>query len=444
MADTADAAGFTCQAITVTGATAELGPTLPSEYVFFFLRSRHRAPQDLEETQLRDIPIQLGRLAVLREKPLVSLLNLVAPADDEVCAQELTRYVQAIGGTGTIVSSSVGGEWAATAARLAALSRITRVQVIMAVGWGSTEEMPSFSDDDPDAVVTALVTMLSVGVEAPGAGGERLRAGAIGTLVLRNSLADSRLLSTLAATHVRTGAPLMCELPASGTASTEAAQAVAAAALSTLHALKAAGVNLRRVLVSHSQHLLLAPGGLQALLREGVRCCFTGMGMSWCVAGARAADEPWLLPQTDEAVAAAVVELCRDGFASQLLLSPCIESRLQMCAYGGGGYAHLHRSFLPRARRLGLSPDDEARLTAGNAAELFCFWTQPPPPQRVVKQWTCDACHRAFVEAVNEAETLPEDQPYYEKFSFRYCTTACLSSHREAGFVQPFSCPPPR
>jgi len=435
-------AALVCRAITVTGATAELGPTLSSENVHFSLHSRHRAPQDLEETRLRDLPIQLGSLALLREKPLVSLLNLTSPGD-EVCVQEILRYVEAIGCTGTIVSSSVGGDWVAEAVRLAALSRKTRAKVIMAVGWGSSEEMPASSEEDSDAAVAALLAMLSEGVEVPAACGERVRAGAIGTLVLRGHLSDTRLLSTLAAAHVRSGAPLLCDLPASGTASAEDAEGVATAALSSLLALKAAGVNLNRVLVSHSQHLLLAPDGLRALLREGARCCFTGLGMSWSVAGARPGDKPWLLPPTDETVAAAVVGLCRDGFASRLLLSPCIESRLQMCAYGGCGYAHLHRSFLPRARRLGLSPDDEARLSSGNAAELFCFWTPPPPPERVVKQWACDACHRTFVEAVNEAEALPEDQPYYEKYSFRYCTTTCLSSHRKAGFVQPFSVPPP-
>jgi phosphotriesterase-related protein len=397
----------------------------------------------LAETQLRDTPIELGSLAALREKPLVSLLNLESPADDEVCAEEVVRYAQAIGCTCTIVSSVVGGETAAAAARLASLSRRARVQIIMAVGWDSLEEMPMSSDDDPDAAVTGLLGMLSEGISVPAAGGARFRAGAIGTLLLQGNLADSRLLSTLAAAHVRSGAPLLCELPAQGAASAEAAQDVASAALSSLHTLKAAGVTLSRVLISHSQHLLLAPDGLRALLREGARCCFTGLGMSWCVAGARPTNDPWLLPLNDETVAAAVVDLCRDGFASQLLLSPCIESRLQMCAYGGGGYAHLHRSFLPRARLLGLSSEDEARLTERNAAELFCFWTPPPPPERLVKHWTCDACHRTFVEAVNETEALPGDQPYYEKFTFRYCTTACLSAHRKAAFVQPFSVPQP-
>ena len=55
----------------------------------------------------------------------------------------------------------------------------------------------------------------------------------------------------------------------------------------------------------------------------------------------------------------------------------------------------------------------------------------------------CDGCQRWFEEAVNPAEELPTDQNYYEKFDHRYCTMACLSAHRKAGFKSGFTCPPP-
>ena len=44
---------------------------------------------------------------------------------------------------------------------------------------------------------------------------------------------------------------------------------------------------------------------------------------------------------------------------------------------------------------------------------------------------------------MNEKDALPTDRVYYEKFTFRYCSTACLTAHRKAAFVQPFSWPPP-
>jgi len=432
------------QAVTVTGTcnATELGPTLPFEHIYFSLRARHRSPADLEEAQLRDTDITLANLAAVREKSLVCLGNLESPKDEAACAAEIGRFTAAIAERGgTVVSATVTGSGGPRAAELAALSRRTGVRVIMAVGWDSADELPAPSEEEPDASVEGLVLALADGIST--AGGERVRAGALGCLVLRNAPEDARLLAALAGAHVRSGAPLLCELPATGVASAEAAASAASAALASLASLKALGVHLPRVLVSHAQNLLLCPDGLRALLREGARLCFTGLGMGWCAAGARPADAPWLLPPSDETVAAALVGLCREGFAPQLLVSPGVESRLQLAAYGGGGYAQLHRSVLPRARRLGLAPEDEARLTAANAAELFCFWAPPPPPERLVKQWSCDACHRGFVEPINEAEALPEDQPYYEKFAFRYCTTKCLSAHRKAEFVQPFAVPPP-
>ena len=130
-------------------------------------------------------------------------------------------------------------------------------------------------------------------------------------------------------------------------------------------------------------------------------------------------------------------------YADRLLLSLGVSSRLQLASCGGGGFGFLQRAFLPRARRHGLSAADEERITTSNAAAILCYWTPPPPPERTVRHWSCDACHRGYVEAVNEAEALPEDRVYFEKFSYRYCSTACLGAHRRAEFVQPFSAPPP-
>lgn len=429
------------QALTVRGGCSWLGLTLPFEAALFSFRARQRTPGDLAQAELRDAPIALSRLASVREQPLICLENLSWPDDEGLGDTELVRAVELADGPLTLVSR-VPVEWEKRAGELEALSRRTSVALIMAVGWESSDELRSMSEEQLDSMVERLVAAVSEGFGSTPAG-ERIRAGAFGTLMLRNSPDDSRLLSVLAAAHVRTGAPILCELPACGLACPEAAHASADAASATLDSLRSAGVNMERVLVAHAQHLLRAPDKLHALLHKGIRCAFTGLGMGWCVAGARPTDDPWLIPPDDEVVAQALVGLCRDGFTSQLLLSPCIESRLQMCAFGGAGYTHMQSSFLPRARRLGLTQEDEAFVTRENAARLFAFWVPPPPPERAVKVWECDTCHRRFVEAVNEAEALPEDRPYYEKFSFRYCSTNCLAAHRKASFVQPFSAPPP-
>jgi len=273
------------------------------------------------------------------------------------------------------------------------------------------------------------------------AGGKKVRSG---LLVLGDALTESMpvaqrelMLRALAMAHVRTTAPLLCPLPVG------VAPARVQEALSLLTSLS---VPPSSVLIGHAQHLLsdhmdLEP--LRILLRQGVCLVFDGLGNTWSHVNAGPQDDEWSSPPSDKAVARAVVALVTDGFAVQLLLSHCVSSQLQLLEMGGGGFCHISRSFLPRLRHHGLTPEHEQQLTRTNAARLF-RWSRPAgPAARLMKQWSCSACHRVFEEAVNPADVLPTDREYYEKFSFRYCATSCLSAHRKANFVQPFSVPPP-
>ena len=40
----------------------------------------------------------------------------------------------------------------------------------------------------------------------------------------------------------------------------------------------------------------------------------------------------------------------------------------------------------------------------------------------------------AYEAPINDADALPTDQPFYHKFDFVYCSMACLSAHRKAGY----------
>ena len=66
-----------------------------------------------------------------------------------------------------------------------------------------------------------------------------------------------------AATSAATGGP--------SASRPDAAEASGAAAVASLDALSAAGVDMRRVIVAHAQSLLGAPAALRALLATGAR-----------------------------------------------------------------------------------------------------------------------------------------------------------------------------
>jgi len=65
---------------------------------------------------------------------------------------------------------------------------------------------------------------------------------------------------------------------------------------------------------------------------------------------------------SDEDNANAIAGLFTDGYGPQILLSQDVFIKMMLCAYGGNGYAHIHRHFLSRLLRHGLTESDLAML----------------------------------------------------------------------------------
>ncbi len=69
---------------------------------------------------------------------------------------------------------------------------------------------------------------------------------------------------------------------------------------------------------------------------------------------------------SDEDNATAIANLVSLGYGEQILLSQDVFIKMMLCAYGGNGYAHVQRHFLPRLLRHGLSQADLAMLVIDN------------------------------------------------------------------------------
>lgn len=68
----------------------------------------------------------------------------------------------------------------------------------------------------------------------------------------------------------------------------------------------------------------------------------------------------------DEDNADAIARLFKAGYGSQVLLSQDVFIKMMLCAYGGNGYAHVQRHFLPRLLRHGLTETDISMLMIDN------------------------------------------------------------------------------
>jgi phosphotriesterase-related protein len=244
-------------------------------------------------------------------------------------------------------------------------------------------------------------------------------------------------VQALAQAQRRTGAPLLVPLP--GGAGSDAVAA--------LQVLVECGAESGAIVCLHAQNMLGGRAAASAALREllglGACLCFDGLGDSWCVAGPGPAIGPDAVPAPEHEVAAEIASLAAAGYGARLMLSNGLSSRLQLQACGGAGLRHVERCFAPRLLRLGMD-EPAVRATLRNGERLLRWSLPAAAAPRRTKPWECSACHRVFEEAANEAEALPTDRVYYEKFAFRYCGTPCLAAHREAKYQTPFACAPPK
>ena len=328
------------RAVSVLGALdrASLGVVMPREMLLFDNSALQVAPSTLGLAKLRDAELSLHNLADLRANQLAVTANLRSPALP-ILETELARLAAA-GSPCTVVSIAAGGR---DPAGLVALARSTGVHVVMGVGLSHKaaaaavaaaaaataanghEELPSASELLADQMVFELTT----GVAVPGEGG--VCAGVIGEIAAQHaecSETHATLLQAAAIAQMRTGAPIWCALappvaneaaplPASVTeaaaATLAAAEAAAAEAAAAVRLMCAHGADVRRVVLSHAQHLLGAPDALRSTLRLGCTLCFDGLGNGWAVAGADSSTAPWAEPPSDGVVAREVAVLVREG-----------------------------------------------------------------------------------------------------------------------------------
>ena len=450
-----DADDMRPRAICVTGATASLtGDILVHEHLLFDFTSRL---QQAASPALANDLISLSQLHQIRSQPRHCLAALRSPGVD-VLMQELAALRDAAGPAGcTVVDCTVVGR---DAEGLLSLSQLTKVNIIMAAGVSvdeamrAPEEQPLYvsgtamqQDEPVDEMADRLVAELTSGITVRGSA-TAVRAGILTTgevpaLAAASSLtpelarARTATLRALGRAQLRTGAPILCPLPA--------CPGDGSGALEGVQCLIAQGARAGSIIVAHAQNLLASERreALPQLLRLGVTLCFDGLGDTWSVAGADYVDAELAPPPTDSEVAREVAALAAAGHAAQLVLSHAVSSRLQLATFGGAGLTHVSRSFLGRLGRANLSEVDVDALRGGNAARLLSWWRPPERVPRQVKVWECNGCHARYEEAAHLAEALPTDHEYYEKFDKRYCSMHCMGQHRKANFVAPFSCAPP-
>jgi phosphotriesterase-related protein len=260
--------------------------------------------------------------------------------DETLAADELAAYREA--GGRTVVDVTSGGLGRNPLA-LRRISEASGVQIVMGAAWYREDVYPRFIHElDSNALAARIIEELTQGVD-----GTDVRAGIIGEIGTERKFitpAQERVFRASARAQRATGVSIITHTTYFGEL-----------ALEQIALLREEGVPTDRIIISHLgdrpdfSHLL-------AIARTGVFLSIDNIGYL-------GSGYP-----SDEVRAENVDRLIREGHLAQIMLAGDICMKSHLRAYGGKGYDHVPRRFLPLLRNLGVTEEAIHAMTVENPA----------------------------------------------------------------------------
>jgi predicted metal-dependent phosphotriesterase family hydrolase len=264
--------------------------------------------------------------------------------DDECLAiRELAEYRQA--GGGSLVDATSGGLGRNPLA-LRRISEGSGVRIIMGAGWYRERVYPAFIHERDTNDLSDLI----VGDIMRGADGTDVRAGIIGEIGTERkhiTPAEERVFRAAARAQRRTGACVMTHTTHFGEL-----------AMEQIALLREENVPPNRIAISHlgDRH------DTKQLLRIAQEEVFVSVDNIGYVGNGYPPDEVRMRN---------VSLLIAEGFLAQVVLGGDICQKSHLAAYGGKGYAHVPRCFLPLLRANGVREEAILQMTVANPARML-------------------------------------------------------------------------
>lgn len=326
----------------------DLGVTLMHEHILNDCSCWWRGHEPGFTSPIRDVPITPGILSQLRNDPFANWDNC-ALDDEALAVQELMLFV-AEGGA-TVVDPTCRGIGRDPQA-LVRIARETGLNIVMGAGYYLHSSHPAHLSDMTERDITdELITEATGGI-----GSDATRIGLIGEIGVSSDFtqAERKVLCASATAAVETGLPLMVHLPA-----------WFQLAHKVLDLVETCGQPADRVILCHMNPSGKETAYQHSLADRGAYLEYDMLGMDFWYA-----DQAVQCP-SDADNAEAIAGLFGAGYGRQILLSQDVFIKMMLCAYGGNGYAHVQRHFLPRLLRHGLSETDITMLMIDNPRQAI-------------------------------------------------------------------------
>lgn len=325
----------------------QMGVTLMHEHILLDASGKWVPPCCCSERHIAEMPVRIENLGELSLNPLMSRDNCQL-FDVDVAIEELMKY-RALGGETVVDPTNIGiGRDPKALQRIA---RLTGLNIIMGTGLYLQPSHPEWvKTTSVEQLTEKLIYDLGGLAEKP-----EVLAGLIGEIGVssRFTADEEKSLRAAGRASAATGVPIEVHLPGWERLGHK-----------VLDILAQEGADLRHTVLCHMNPSHADKSYQRELADRGAYLEYDMIGMSYYYADEQA-------QSSDEENANAICALIDDGYLQQILLSQDVFLKTMLTRYGGHGYGHILKNFVPRLRRHGVSGEQLETLMIANPQRVF-------------------------------------------------------------------------
>jgi phosphotriesterase-related protein len=273
--------------------------------------------------------------------------------DEQLAIKEALLF-KAAGGN-TIVDVTMSKDLGRNPRGLADVARQTGLNIIMGTGYfEESYHPPEVATLTEQQMTDGLIQDITVGVDDSG-----IKAGVIGEIGCSAPLTQNerKVLRCCAAAQRQTGVAISIHPGPTDEV-----------ALEISRVLKEAGADLGRVIIGHMDILNMSSTTCRKLMDAGCNIAFDNFGHEGV---SKIPHIARYFSTSDMNTIADIINLIKDGYLSQILISHDAATKERLTGYGGTGYAHILRDVVPVMRTKGFSDAQIQALLLENPKRII-------------------------------------------------------------------------
>lgn len=328
--------------------TDRMGVTLPHEHILLDGSKKWQAACGCLRPDHADAPVTMDILGELRVAPVSNRDNCMLN-DIELAVDELMKFKE-LGGVTVVDATSIGIGRDPIA--LQNISKRTGLNIVLGSGF-------YLAPSHPDYVATKSIDELAADIIFDVGGMKRkprVLAGLIGEIGISAEFLPDEEKCLRAATRAaaQTQVPLSVHLPGWERHGDR-----------VLDIVEAEGANLAHTVLCHMNPSHDDAPYQRRLASRGAFLEYDMIGVDFYF-GEKQVQSP-----SDDQNARAICKLIEDGFIDHILLSQDVFLKMMLTRYGGFGYGHILKNFVPRLRTHGLGEEELTTMLVRNPRRVF-------------------------------------------------------------------------